>query len=286
MYTQCPDCLTVFSLDARDLATAGGLVACGHCEQVFDALACLAAQLPPEPFTRLAEPVARGPAPSLELAVYRPRSPAPAPAAAVAATAAVAGDEPTTGAAADDVGQLVFTPRFARGQARRRDRKTPRVRVAGERRWPWGLVWLGLTALLGGQVAWAQRFQLLADPGAGAWLRDTCRSLGCRLPLVPSVGQLHLIARDVEAHPSVPGALMISATVRNDAPFAQPYPVVSLVLADARGHRVAMRRLRPSEYLDDADSLRAGMAPGATTALVLEVEDPGNKAVAFEFGFE
>ena len=84
----------------------------------------------------------------------------------------------------------------------------------------------------------------------------------------------------------VRGALMISATLRNDAPFAQPYPVVSLVLADAQGHRVAMRRLRPSEYLDDSESLRAGMAPGAVTALVLEVEDPGNKAVAFEFGFE
>jgi hypothetical protein len=47
-----------------------------------------------------------------------------------------------------------------------------------------------------------------------------------------------------------------------------------------------MRRLRPYEYLDDAEALRAGLAPGGTTALVLEVEDPGNKAVAFEFGFE
>lgn len=277
MYTQCPDCLTVFSLDAEALAPAGGHVRCGHCERVFDALDCLASQLPPEPFKRLTAAVSPGPAPRLELAVYRPR---PEPAVA----AAVAGESNNAGA--DDLGQLVFTPRFARGRRKaRRHERTDRARDS-ERHWPWVLVCLALTVLLAAQVAWAQRNLLLTDPVSGRWLRQACATLGCRLPLVPSVGQLHLIARDVEAHPTVHGALMISATLRNDAPFAQPYPVVSLVLADARGHRVAMRRLRPSEYLDDNESLRNGMAPGAITALVLEVEDPGNKAVAFEFGFE
>ncbi|MGA0588404.1 zinc-ribbon and DUF3426 domain-containing protein [Dyella sp. KRB-257] len=278
MYTQCPDCLTVFSLDADALTTASGLVQCGHCDQAFDALACLASQLPPEPFKRLAAPVVPGPAPRLDLAVYRPR-PEPALAAAVAG-------EWSNRAGADDFGQLVFTPRFARGQRPASRRERAIRRRSGERRWPWVLVCLALTVLLGAQVAWAQRNPLLADPVTGRWLREACATLGCHLPLVSSVGQLHLIARDVEAHPTVRGALMISATLRNDAPFAQPYPVVSLVLADARGHRVAMRRLRPSEYLDDNQSLRNGMAPGAITALVLEVEDPGNKAVAFEFGFE
>ncbi|HET6433438.1 zinc-ribbon and DUF3426 domain-containing protein [Dyella sp.] len=276
MYTQCPECLTVFSLDADALAPAGGHVQCGHCDQVFDALACLVAQLPPEPFTRLAPPVAAGSPPRLELAVYRPR---PEPAAVVGV------DAPAT-PSGDDFGNLVFTPRFARGGRAARSGERGSRRDTGERRWPWVLVCLALAATLGAQLAWAQRNVLLADPDTGPWLRQACSALGCRLPLVSRVDQLRLIARDVEAHPSVPGALMISATVRNEAPFTQPYPVVSLVLADAQGRRVAMRRLRPSEYLDDNESLRAGMAPGATTALVLEVEDPGNKAVAFEFGFE
>ncbi|WP_449422938.1 DUF3426 domain-containing protein, partial [Rhodanobacter lindaniclasticus] len=33
---------------------------------------------------------------------------------------------------------------------------------------------------------------------------------------------------------SVPNALMISASVRNDASFAQPYPIVTVTLSDAR----------------------------------------------------
>ena len=32
--------------------------------------------------------------------------------------------------------------------------------------------------------------------------------------------------------------------------------------------------------------LDRGLAPGATTALLLEVQDPGDQAVAYEFGFE
>ncbi|CAM5321484.1 Zinc finger/thioredoxin putative domain-containing protein OS=Rhodanobacter lindaniclasticus OX=75310 GN=B1991_05830 PE=4 SV=1 [Rhodanobacter lindaniclasticus] len=47
-----------------------------------------------------------------------------------------------------------------------------------------------------------------------------------------------------------------------------------------------MRRLQPSRYLDDPATLRHGLDPGAVTVLLLEVKDPGDKAVAFEFGFE
>ena len=47
-----------------------------------------------------------------------------------------------------------------------------------------------------------------------------------------------------------------------------------------------MRRLQPTEYLDDDAILRHGLAPGGSAVLLLEVEDPGDKAVAFEIGFE
>jgi hypothetical protein len=62
--------------------------------------------------------------------------------------------------------------------------------------------------------------------------------------------------------------------------------VLTVTLSDAQGQRIAMRRLQPREYLDDITVLQRGLAPGASAALLLEVEDPGDKAVAFEFGFE
>lgn len=257
MYTQCPDCLTVFSLDAQALVQARGKVVCGNCDARFDALARLAGQLPPEPFRLLPEQDSGMHAPRLESAVYRPP--------AIVAAAPEAAAEPAA-----------FTPRFV-------DRRAPRVR---ERRWPWVVTCALLTLLLGLQLAWAERDALIADPLAGRWLRQSCATLGCSLPLVRDVRQLRLVARDVQSHPSVPGALMIGVTVRNDAPFAQPYPVVRLTLSDAGGQRVAMRRLRPVEYLGDAAAVQAGLAPGASAALLFEVADPGRRAVAFEFGFE
>lgn len=257
MYTQCPDCQTVFSLDAGVLAQARGAVICGHCETLFDALETLADQLPPEPFRVLTGNARSEQAPKLELAVYRPRAEVPP--------------------VVDTPAEPAITPRFVQ------ERRAPRPRT---RRWPWVLTCALLSVLLAGQLAWAKRDALIADPSAGRWLREACASLGCELPLVRDVHQLHLVARDVQAHPSVPGALMISATVRNDAPFAQPYPVVTLILSDADGRRVAMRRLRPSEYLGDGAAARAGLAPGASAALLFEVADPGTRAIGFEFGFE
>ncbi|MDE2308399.1 MAG: zinc-ribbon and DUF3426 domain-containing protein [Xanthomonadaceae bacterium] len=280
MYTQCPDCLTVFSLDVDVLARARGQVACGYCGIEFDAMASLTGQLPAEPFRLLPPQAASDRPPSLELAVYRPRPDPPAVAGSDAVAAA-----PET---APDFAQMEFAPRFIREQQGRvrTHRRRPYPREPGERRWPWVAACVVLSLLLGMQLAWVDRDALIRDPAVGGWLRNSCVLLHCELPLVAAPHRLRLLASNVQAHPSVPGALMISASVRNEAAFAQPYPIVTIILSDARGRHVAMRRLRPREYLDDDEILQRGMAPGASTVLLFEVEDPGDKAVAFEINFE
>lgn len=265
MYAQCPECLTVFSLSTEILAQARGQVVCGHCGTEFDALASLCDQLPPEPFEFLT-PRMPEPPPRLDLAVYRPQPDAPAPPAVESA------NEPHR--EIEDFSTLVVAPRFARQPE------------PGTRRWPWITACLLLLLALGAQIAWAERDALVSDPNVGPMLRQVCNGLGCQLPLVQDTKRLSLLARDVQAHPSVPGALLITASLRNDAAFAQPYPVVDITLSDANGKRLAMRRLRPSEYLGEGAVLQRGIAPGDIAALLLEVEDPDGKAVAFEFAFE
>lgn len=286
MYTQCPECLSVFSLDAQTLAKAHGHAVCGHCHASFDSLATLTGQLPPEPFVELPVNESAFEPPCLDLVVYRPRSEPP--------VVVVAGDNAVAAGAAaiGDFSQLVFAPRFARepqarqsGHPGRRERRRHGA-ASAERRWPWVLACLMLALLLGAQLAWAKRGELIRNPLTGNWLRGSCALLGCRLPLVAAPPQLRLLASNVQAHPSVAGALMISASVRNDAAFTQPYPVLTITLSDAQGQRIAMRRLQPHEYLDDEATLQRGLAPGASAVLLLEVEDPGDKAVGFELGFE
>jgi predicted Zn finger-like uncharacterized protein len=278
MYTQCPECLSVFSLDAHALGQAHGHVTCGHCGAGFDSIATLTDQLPPEPFHELPVNEPAFEPPCIDLVVYRPRPDPPA----------VIANEPESAEtpAAEDFSQLVFAPRFARERQSQQPRRARRRREAGERRWPWIIAVVLLLLLLGIQLAWAERDMLIRDPATGGWLRSVCSTFDCELPLVSAPDQIHLLASNVQAHPSVSGALMISASVRNDAAFAQPYPVLTITLSNAQGQRLSMRRLQPREYLDDNAVLQRGLAPGASAVLLLEVQDPGSQAVAFEFGFE
>ncbi|GAB2802529.1 zinc-ribbon and DUF3426 domain-containing protein [Dyella kyungheensis] len=261
MYAQCPECLTVFSINVEVLVRAGGKAICGHCDNAFDTLYSLHEHLPAEPFDRL--PIhQQGLAPRIDLAIYRP--PAEPPAVAEA---------PAPPDVLDEFANLVVAPRFAR-------------KAEKKRRWPWITACTVLLLALGAQLAWAERDAMIGDDTVGPLLRDACNALGCQLPLVQDIKRLSLVARDVQAHPSVPGALLITANLRNDAPFAQPYPVVSITLSDANGKKLAMRRLRPTEYLGDGATLRKGIPSDGSAALMLEVEDPSGKAVAFEFDFE
>ena len=143
-----------------------------------------------------------------------------------------------------------------------------------------------LALCLGVQLVWAKRKPLTANPATRSWLTQACHLFGCTLPPVRDLAKLQLLSRDVRPHPNVPNALLISATIRNNAAFTQPFPVVSITLSDLDENRLAMRRFRPAEYIVDPKVRAAGLAPGATAALMFEVKDPGRNAVAFQFGFQ
>lgn len=279
MYTQCPECLTVYKVEAELLVPACGCLRCSHCGGIFNALGTLAAQLPPEPFTRLAEHALDQDPPLADVAVFRPRLEPATPDTAVDPLAVPAGEgagmETAAALPGEDFSGLTFTPRFARGPKRRSWRTAA-----------WVAVCVLLVLGLGAQLAWAKRDALVADPTFGPVLQTACTMLGCELPLVADPAQLRLLARDVEQHPSVPDGLLITASVHNDAHYGQPYPVVTIVLSDANGQRLAMRRFQPEDYVGDAAARTRGLPAGATTAMVFEVQDPGQHAVAFAFSFE
>lgn len=294
MHTQCPECRSVYALDAQTVAQGRGQVLCVHCGATFDSLATLCDALPTEPFITLPlNPLALTP-PRLEppervieaprfIEPYEPPEPLAPPEPLEPAPSAIA--SPPVRGSAEDFARLTVAPRFARGA---RQRKPARVRRP-RRRKPWG--WITacdvLTLLLVAQLAWIGRDALIRSPRIGGWLQATCATLGCKLPLVAAPGQLQLLASNVRSRPAADGRILaISLSVRNAARFAQPWPIVAITLSDARHQRVAMRRLRPGEYLDNPATQGRGLAPGATTALLLEVRDPGRQAVNYTFGFQ
>ena len=150
----------------------------------------------------------------------------------------------------------------------------------------WALGCMVLALALTAQIAWASRVALIRDPATQAQARRICARLDCRLPPIRDIAKLELLSRDIRPDPDAAGALAITATFRNDAPYRQPWPIVVVELTDLDNNVVAMRRFRPLEYMPDAARRAAGITPGATAAVAFEVADPGKRAVSFHFGFD
>jgi hypothetical protein len=162
-------------------------------------------------------------------------------------------------------------------------RRAAAVRPPSNRGWWLGSVLLAL--LLGGQIAYAERARLLEDQRIRPLLDRFCDQFSCRLPMRSQVASIRLVSREVRPHPDAPRALMISASMVNDAGFTQRFPVVEVTLSDLGERAIAQRRFQPAEYLAEAESIERGFPAGATAPLVFEVADPGQEAVAFEFRF-
>jgi hypothetical protein len=142
-----------------------------------------------------------------------------------------------------------------------------------------------LLVLLGMQWTYFNRAGLAADPGWRAALERFCDVLRCDLPLRVDLSQLAIIERDVRQHPVADDALLINAAFENRAGFTQPYPVFEVSFIDLSGKPVAMRRFLPAEYLPDGVDTSAGLPSHKPVQVVLEIQDPGDKAVSFQFGF-
>ena len=148
-------------------------------------------------------------------------------------------------------------------------------------RWAWRLLALLLVLGLAAQLTWIQRDALTRNAFTRPWLLRACRMLHVPPPQVSDMALLQLGARDIRPHPDMPGALLISATLINRAPWTQPYPPLEVSLSDFSGKPVAQRVFAPDTYLGSRALAARGLPAGASAAISLEVRDPGRQAVAF-----
>ena len=254
MYTYCPNCSVIFEISPVQLSCAAGKVRCGECRHVYMATKCL----------------------YNDLASVR-----------AAMEASADGTAPVMAASPIDYSQLPDVEPSGQEVA---PLTTPgpggwNEHVFSFRQVFSGLMILVLSLALGGQYVWFNRDALAAHDQWRPGLERFCTILKCRLPLRSDTAQLAILSRDVRQHPVAEDALLINAAFENRADFVQPYPVLEISFTDTTGKPVAARRFLPAEYLDDA-GLRENGLPGSTPIqVVLEVMDPGELAVSYQFGF-
>jgi hypothetical protein len=242
----------VHPVNAALLAAGGGRYRCGKCNKLVNALESL--------FDDWPEPGAKPPA---------------------------AAEPPVLGAALD-LDAAARARRLAREGAVEEDESDPRARGSVSR-WALRLTWITGLVVIAVVVA----FQLARFQGEPLLERGPVRSALERVGLEepPSAVQprdldrIHLVSRELRSHPERGGWLRLSATIVNRAPHSQPWPDLEVTLLDAAGAAVTRQMFSPREYLASGRDPARGMAPQAYLPLVVELEDPGMRAVGFELEF-
>ncbi len=256
MFTYCPNCMSVFKIGAAQLTRADGMVRCGECRHSYNATDLLYDDLD---LVRAAVEAAT--APVEEPVIETPLD-------------YVASPDGEQTPVEHDIPETIVPPRTG---------WNPPEAAAGSLL-NGGFV-LALLVLLGVQWTWFNRAALASDEAWRPAVERFCTVLGCGLPLASDVDSLTITSRDVRKHPTVDDALLINAVIENGSDDRQQYPVFEISFTDRAGKPVAMRRFRAPEYLRSSDEMENGLASGEQVQVVLEVVDPGEQAVSFQFGF-
>lgn len=150
----------------------------------------------------------------------------------------------------------------------------------------WVVAILILTLLIFAQYSYFMRNELARFPSFRPWLETLCGIANCELPMLRDITRISLVSRDMRSHPKIPKALLVRATLVNEASFIQPFPELKLMLSDLNGKILASRQFSPDEYLKNEEvDITLGMTPQTHFDFQLEMLDADRNAVSFEFQF-
>lgn len=247
MFTRCQACHTVHPLNAALLAQGGGRYRCAKCNKIGNALEALFDEWPE--------------------AGQKGIPPGDLPTLGVALTL----DPPDEDFATAEEAALLTDPDRAR--------RNPLQRTL------WITAALVLLVIITLNLASFFQKPLLEH----ASLQSTLIALGVKQappePLFRDLDQIELVSREMKAHPSRPGVLLLTATIVNRAGRSQAYPDIDVTLVDVRGRKLERQLFSPGDYLSRTSEMRIGMTPDAYLTFSLEMVDPGNEAVGFELQF-
>lgn len=263
MYTQCNHCKAIFRVTMKELTAAQGLLRCGECDAIFDAMKNLSTTLPEERRFAGADKLADVAEAPIEIGNSgKELNPSPIKEGFFS--------------------KKSLNPAIKRTSPEQKSRPSISNRIFNPRYF----LFIGITALillLMLQLLYTERNWLARQPLTSAFTRQACSVLGCEIKVPRDVTKINLLSRNVYSHPNTPGVLTISVSIQNDAVFAQPYPLIEISFLDKSNEVVALRRFTPEEYISNFNNDL--MKTGIPSELVLNISDPGEEAVRFQFRF-
>ncbi len=295
MRTRCPECQTVFRVTPEQLKVRAGKVRCGHCQVVFNALDSLL-EMPLQP--------AAAPVPTSVAPIVTDETAASATPETVTETAietethpespaepipfSTADDTPPTSGFRMVEPTLSPSPEFADSLILPRDT----TEIPGYSKWAEGAVttshfepesrrthWLfSLAAVLlvvglAGQGVFHFRSKLAVSfPATAPLLEAFSAALGSNLPLPRHTDLVSIENSDLQTDAARGNLLVLNATLRNRAPYAQDYPSLELSLTDTQDVAIARRVFSPKDYLPPRFAADKGFAANADIPVRLWLE--------------
>jgi predicted Zn finger-like uncharacterized protein len=159
--------------------------------------------------------------------------------------------------------------------------------LASPRRAPVPRIWKilagPLVLLLAIQFVHTYRHTLARHPRLGQAIMGIYGALGANLQPDWNLHAYEILQWHLGSDPALPGTLKVRASLKNVASFAQPYPLLKLVLEDRWGESVREREFEPAEYLDPGTASDRLLGPAQQATATISIVDPGTDAEGFRF---
>jgi predicted Zn finger-like uncharacterized protein len=135
------------------------------------------------------------------------------------------------------------------------------------------------------QLIYFEKERLLQNETSRYIAQALCNILPCTVPVYKELSKIELISRKVHSHPVEKKALIITATVINNATQAQPFPKILISMSDIQGTTRVQRLFAPQEYLPDGIFTNQSMPSNTPLNINVEIEDPGQGLISFTLDF-
>ena len=137
-------------------------------------------------------------------------------------------------------------------------------------RWPFVVVAALLVLVLAGQVVFRWRSEIvIAMPSLRPAIAALAQAAGAGLPLPRRVELVSIESSDLQSDPKLGNLLVLNATLRNRASYAQAYPSLELALTDTQDAAIARRVFSADDYL--APAIAAGGSFSANSDVVVKL---------------
>lgn len=155
----------------------------------------------------------------------------------------------------------------------------------GRRRWiRIAMIVLSLLMLLSltGLVSYSARNQIAAWlPQTKPALIEGCKLLKCQISLPAQIDQISIESNELQALSAARNVFTLAVQLQNKGSLTQEWPMLELVLNDAKDKPVLRKVFVPSDYLNNKNDLPKGFSPSSEQSVKLYFELSDIKAAGY-----